>query len=112
MAGGYPRPRGRRLSNCTVIQPAVDMKRLEFSAMYFRWDSNAYGSVVWFMLGMHMMHLLILTTEATLVAIWIFTREYDMKHRVDIVTVAIYWYWVVGIWLLLYGIIYLTPRLG
>ena len=91
---------------------ALVLRSFEYSAVYFRWDSNAYGSVVWFMLGMHMLHLLVLTSECVLLAIWIFTREFDMKHRVDIVTVAVYWYWVVGIWVLLYGIIYFTPRVG
>ena len=88
------------------------LRGFEFSAVYFRWDSNAYGSVVWFMLGMHAMHLLVLTSEAVLLMIWIFTREFDMKHRVDIVTVAVYWYWVTAIWVVLYAIIYFTPRLG
>jgi cytochrome c oxidase subunit I+III len=91
---------------------AIVLRSFEFAAVYFRWDSNAYGSVVWFLLGMHMMHLMIVTAEAVLLTVWIFTREYDMKHRVDIVTVAIYWYWVVGIWLLIYGVVYFTPRLG
>jgi heme/copper-type cytochrome/quinol oxidase subunit 3 len=77
----------------------------------FYWDRNAYGSVVWFMLGMHALHLLVLTTETVLMMVWLLTREFDMKHRVDIVTVAVYWYWVTGIWLILYAIIYFTPRL-
>ena len=88
------------------------LRSFEFAAFYFRWDSNAYGSIVWFMLGMHMLHLLIATSEAILLAVWIFTREFDMKHRVDIVTLAIYWYWVVAVWLVLFGILYFTPRLG
>ena len=91
---------------------ALVLRGLEFSAVYFRWDSNAYGSIVWFMLGMHALHLLVLTTECVLLAIWIFTREFDMKHRVDIVTVAVYWYWVVAMWLLIYAIVYFTPRFG
>ena len=91
---------------------AIILRSFEFSAVYFRWDSNAYGSIVWFMLGMHMLHLVVLTTEAVLLTIWVFTREYDMKHRVDVVTLAVYWYWVVAIWLILYGVIYFTPRLG
>ena len=95
---------------CGVV--ALILRSFEFSAVYFRWDSNAYGSVVWFLLGMHMMHLSIMTTEAVLLAVWIFTREYDMKHRVDIVTLAVYWYWVVAIWLLIYGVVYFTPRIG
>lgn len=94
-----------------IVLVALILRGFEFSAMYFRWDSNAYGSIVWFMLGMHMMHLMILTTEIVLLTTWIFTREFDMKHRVDIVTIGVYWYWVVGIWLLLYAVIYFTPRL-
>jgi heme/copper-type cytochrome/quinol oxidase subunit 3 len=91
---------------------AVVLRGFEFSAMYFRWDSNAYGSIVWFLLGMHLLHLIVMTTEAILLAVWIFRREYDIKHRVDIVTLGIYWYWVATIWLLLYAIIYFTPRAG
>jgi heme/copper-type cytochrome/quinol oxidase subunit 3 len=91
---------------------AIVLRGFEFSAIYFRWDSNAYGSIVWFLLGMHLLHLTVMTVEAIMLAIWIFTREYDMKHRVDIVTLAIYWYWVVGIWLLIYGVVYFTPRFG
>jgi heme/copper-type cytochrome/quinol oxidase subunit 3 len=90
---------------------AMVLRGFEFSAVQFRWDSNAYGSVVWFMLGMHALHLLVLTSEAVLLLIWILRREFDMKHRVDVVTVAVYWYWVVGIWLVLFAIIYFTPRL-
>jgi heme/copper-type cytochrome/quinol oxidase subunit 3 len=91
---------------------AMVLRSFEFSAVYFRWDSNAYGSAVWFLLGMHMLHLLVLTSETILLAIWILTREFDMKHRVDIVTVGVYWYWVVGIWLLIYAVVYFTPRVG
>jgi heme/copper-type cytochrome/quinol oxidase subunit 3 len=47
-----------------------------------------------------------------LLTVWIFIREFDMKHRVDIVTVAVYWYWVVAIWIVIYAIVYFTPRLG
>jgi cytochrome c oxidase subunit 1/cytochrome c oxidase subunit I+III len=90
---------------------AMVLRGFEFSAMQFRWDSNAYGSIVWFMLGMHMLHLFVLTTETALLMIWTFTREFDMKHRVDIVTVGVYWYWVVTMWLVLFAIIYFTPRL-
>ena len=90
---------------------AMVLRGFEFSAVQFRWDSNAYGSVVWFMLGMHALHLLVLTSETVLLLIWILRREFDMKHRVDVVTVAVYWYWVVGVWLVIYAIIYFTPRL-
>lgn len=90
---------------------AMILRGFEFSAVQFRWDSNAYGSVVWFMLGMHALHLLVLTSETVLLLIWLRRREFDMKHRVDVVTIAVYWYWVTTVWLVLFAIIYFTPRL-
>lgn len=89
---------------------AIVLRSFEFAAVKFRWDANAYGSIVWFILGMHLAHLLTVSLETLLLTIWIFTRKFDMKHRVDITTIAIYWYWVVAIWLPLYAIIYFTPR--
>ena len=86
------------------------MRAFEFSAVRFRWDSNAYGSIVWFILGMHLAHLITVTLEAFLLTLWTSIRKFDMKHRVDITVVAIYWYWVAAIWILLYAIIYLSPR--
>lgn len=100
------------LTICLVLGvAAIVLRGFEFSAMQFRWDSNAYGSIVWFMLGMHMLHLIVLTSETALLMVWTFTREFDMKHRVDVVTVGVYWYWVVAMWLVLFAIIYFTPRL-
>ena len=90
---------------------AMVLRGFEFRAMQFLWDSNAYGSVVWFLLGMHMLHLLVLTSETLLLLIWIRRREFDMKHRVDVVTVAVYWYWVVTMWLIIFAVVYFTPRL-
>jgi heme/copper-type cytochrome/quinol oxidase subunit 3 len=110
---GYRLLAQRGLIVCLVCGlAAITLRSFEFSAVKFRWDSNAYGSIVWFMLGMHMLHLITLTCETLLLTIWSIDREFDMKHRVDMVALAVYWYWVVGIWLLLYSIIYFTPRLG
>jgi heme/copper-type cytochrome/quinol oxidase subunit 3 len=89
---------------------AIVLRTFEFSAVKFRWDSNAYGSVVWFLLGMHLAHLLTLTVETVLLTIWAFTREFDLKHRLDMTALAIYWYWVVTIWLLIYCVVYWSPR--
>ena len=89
---------------------SITLRAFEFSAVRFRWDSNAYGSIVWFILGMHLAHLITVTLEAFLLTLWTPMRKFDMKHRVDITVVAIYWYWVAAIWILLYAIIYLSPR--
>ncbi|HEX8073125.1 MAG TPA: cytochrome c oxidase subunit 3 [Pyrinomonadaceae bacterium] len=90
---------------------SMTLRGFEFAAVKFRWDANAYGSVVWFTLGMHALHLLTVTLEVFLLTLWVFLRPFDMKHRVDITVVAVYWYWVVAVWLPLYAMVYFTPRL-
>jgi heme/copper-type cytochrome/quinol oxidase subunit 3 len=103
----------RGLLICLLIGfVAMVLRGFEFRAVKFRWDSNAYGSIVWFILGMHMLHLLTLTCETLLLTGWSFMREFDMKHRVDITALAVYWYWVVGIWMVLYAVVYFAPRVS
>jgi heme/copper-type cytochrome/quinol oxidase subunit 3 len=89
---------------------AILLRTFEFPAVKFRWDSNAYGSAVWFLLGMHLFHLITLTLETVLLTIWAFTRKFDLKHRLDMTALAVYWYWVVAIWLLVYWVVYWSPK--
>ncbi|MEA2204900.1 MAG: cytochrome c oxidase subunit [Blastocatellia bacterium] len=110
---GYRAAAQRGLLVCLLCGlGAITLRAFEFSAVKFYWDSNAYGSIVWFMLGMHLLHLITLSCETLLLTVWSFAREFDMKHRVDMVALAVYWYWVVGMWIVLYAIIYFTPRVG
>ncbi|MFN2532581.1 MAG: heme-copper oxidase subunit III [Pyrinomonadaceae bacterium] len=90
---------------------AIALRSFEFAAVKFRWDSNAYGSIVWFLLGLHFAHLITLTLETFLLALWSGVREFDLKHRLDITALAIYWYWVTAMWIVIYSVIYLSPRL-
>jgi heme/copper-type cytochrome/quinol oxidase subunit 3 len=110
---GYQPGAQKGLIICLIFGlAAITLRSFEFAAVKFRWDSNAYGSIVWFVLGMHMLHLITLTCETFLLTTWSFVREFDMKHRVDMTALAVYWYWVVGVWIVLYAIIYFAPRVG
>lgn len=95
---------------CVLGFALIAIRWFEFSSLRFRWYENAYGSAVWFLLGMHYLHLIVLTFEAVFLALWVFSRPFDMKHRVDITVMAVYWYWVAGIWIPLYAILYFGPR--
>ncbi|MDT5295115.1 MAG: cytochrome c oxidase subunit [Acidobacteriota bacterium] len=90
---------------------AIALRWFEFPALRFKWYENAYGSTVWFLLGTHYLHLFVLTAETVFLTIWVFFRPFDEKHRVDITVLAVYWYWVVAIWLPLYTILYFGPRI-
>lgn len=82
----------------------------EFPGLIFRWDDNAYGSITWTILGLHLMHLMILSAEDGLMTVYIWVHGLDDKHARDIRVTAVYWYWVVAMWVILYVLIYWTPR--
>jgi cytochrome c oxidase subunit 3 len=83
----------------------------EFGALNTRWDSSAYGSVVWMLLALHTTHLVTDTIDTTVLAVLMFTGPLEGKRFVDVSENAMYWYFVVGSWLPIYAVIYWGARL-
>jgi cytochrome c oxidase subunit 3 len=83
----------------------------EFGALNTRWDSNAYGSVVWMLLALHTTHLVTDTVDTAVLAVLMFTGPLEGKRFVDVSENAMYWYFVVGSWLPIYAVIYWGARL-
>jgi heme/copper-type cytochrome/quinol oxidase subunit 3 len=87
------------------------LRGFEFTAMHCRWDTHAYGSVVWTTLGMHTGHLIASTLENVLLALLMRLGPVERKHFVDVNVNAVYWYFVVLAWLPIYIILYFGPHL-
>lgn len=84
----------------------------EFPAMLVLWDTNAYGSTVWLMLGLHTTHLITDVGDTLVLAALMFTRHGRGRRRFgDVQDNALYWHFVVLSWLPLYGCLYWIPRL-
>jgi cytochrome c oxidase subunit 3 len=84
----------------------------EFGALNVSWDSNAYGSIVWVLLGLHTTHILTDVAETLVICGVMFTRHGSNKRRFgDVQDNALYWYFVVLTWLPIYACLYLVPRL-
>jgi len=100
-------------SNLTLLFniAAIIIRYYEFDSLNFKWDDNAYGSILWIILIMHLIHLVVLLGEDLSVEIWIFFKGVDEKQTIDLTVAAVYWYWIVGVWVILYLIIYISPRL-
>jgi heme/copper-type cytochrome/quinol oxidase subunit 3 len=95
---------------CIAVASAFLVVRVfEFGALGCRWDTNAYGSIVWTLLGLHTAHLLTDFID-TVVLTAVLYRHPSPKRYVDVTENAMYWYFVVGSWLPIYGLIYIAPR--
>jgi heme/copper-type cytochrome/quinol oxidase subunit 3 len=87
------------------------VRGLEFAALNVRWDTNAYGSTVWALLGLHTLHIVTDVADTAVLAALMFTRHARGKRFVDVSENAFYWYFVVLTWLPLYAVVYLVPRI-
>jgi len=96
---------------CLVFSVAFLMVRVfEFGSLNIRWDEDAYGSVVWLLLGLHTVHLLADTVDTTVLTVLMHTGPLEGTRFVDVSENALYWYFVVWSWLPIYAVIYLVPR--
>jgi heme/copper-type cytochrome/quinol oxidase subunit 3 len=84
----------------------------EFPAMHVSWDQNAYGSIVWVMLGLHTTHILTDLIDTLVLMCLMFSRHGDNPRRYgDVNDNAMYWNFVVATWLPMYVCLYWIPRL-
>ena len=89
----------------------ITVRFLEFHALNVRWDTNAYGSIVWTILGLHFTHLITDFFDTIVLAVLMFTGPLEGRRFVDVSENAMYWYFVVGAWIPIYVVIYWAPRL-
>lgn len=86
------------------------IRAFEFGSLGVRWDSNAYGSIVWVIMGLHTAHLLTDVVDTGVLTALMFTRHVEPKRFVDVSENALYWYFVVLSWIPIYLAVYFVPR--
>jgi cytochrome c oxidase subunit III len=90
---------------------ALAIRAFEFTTLNVRWDQNAYGSIIWMLLGLHTVHLLTDVVDTLVLTALFFTRHAHSKRFSDAEDNAIYWDFVVLAWLPIYALVYWVPRL-
>jgi cytochrome c oxidase subunit III len=78
---------------------ALAIRAFEFAALGIRWDVNAFGSMLWFLLGLHTTHLATDVVDTIVLAALMFTRHAQPRRFSDVTDNAFYWYFVVAAWL-------------
>lgn len=90
---------------------AIVMRFFEFKGVHFRWDDNAYGSIVWWILCVHLTYFLAAAAEFFIMSVWIIRHGIDPKRGMDVTLAGITWYWLAGTLVLVYGVIYFGARI-
>lgn len=83
----------------------------ELAHLNTRWDSDAYGSVVWMLMVLHTSHVVTDWCDTAVQAAWLFTHEIGDDQFADVEDNANYWTFVVLTWLPIGAIVYGLARL-
>jgi len=99
------------ISVCVLFGLAfLAIRWFEFGSLASRWDSNAYGSIVWVTLALHTAHVLTDVLDTMVLAILMFTAHVEPKRLVDVSENALYWDFIILSWIPIYLVIYWAPR--
>ena len=94
-----------------VAAASLILSFYEFGSLRFSWGDNAYASVCWTTVAMHLLYVLVGLCEYGLLLAWALTHSMDERHDLDVTLVGGYWYWVAGIWVPIYVTIWYAPSL-
>lgn len=85
------------------------VRAFEFTQLDVYWNSNAYGSILWTLLGLHTAHLLTDAFDTAVLTAMVYASPVDGKRFVDVSENCMYWNFVVLAWLPIYFVVYLVP---
>jgi len=89
----------------------IILRFMEFPGLRFHWNDNAYASLIWTILGLHLTYLLLAFGEFFIMALWLLFHPLDRHHAHDVTLAGGGWYWIAGMYLVIYLVIYVSPRL-
>ena len=90
----------------------IVVRAYEFTTLNIWWDQNAYGSLIWVLLGLHTTHVVTDVADTAVLTVLMVTGPIDESRFVDVSENALYWYFVLIAWLPIYAVIYFAPRMG
>lgn len=95
-------------SSITIVGILV-LRWFSLWSLNVRWDTNAYGSAAWTVVGFHTTLLVVEAGETIGTAAALFKGRVPAHYMSDVSDDAFYWYFIMGIWVPLYAIVYLLP---
>ena|SRR5437868_10838484 len=109
-AGDLPSTRLGLIILGVIGVAALALRGLEFSALNCRWDTNAYGSMIWAMLILHTGHLITEWVETLVMIAFASSSNMEGKRFPDFDVNSDYWFFVVGWALVMNFVIYGSTR--
>jgi len=98
-------------ASCVLATLALVFRSFQIAAFDIRWDSHAYGSILWTITGFHFTHVVSAILGTAVVAVLAWRGYFTPRRQLGVVVDTLYWYFVAGIFVPIYLVLYVAPRL-
>jgi cytochrome c oxidase subunit III len=86
------------------------LKVVEYAGVDYRWDDHSYGSIVWLVVGFHSAHVASVVLKTSVMLVLASRNYFNAERHLGVQINGLYWHFVVGVWVPLYAMLYLAPR--
>jgi cytochrome c oxidase subunit III len=86
------------------------LKVVEYAGVDYRWDDHSYGSIVWLVIGFHSAHVASVVLKTAVMLVLASRNYFNAERHLGVQINGLYWHFVVGVWVPLYAMLYLAPR--
>jgi heme/copper-type cytochrome/quinol oxidase subunit 3 len=87
------------------------LRALEWNSLNFTWAADAHGSIVWTILFLHSYDVVADLLMTAVLIVIVASGRFGPRQRIGVHVDSVLWYFLVGIWIPLYAVIYWAPRL-
>lgn len=100
---------GGLLLNIVLAGAALAMRLIEWHSINFNWKADALGSYTWAFLGLHTFDYIADLAFTVVLLVIIVSGRYGEKERLGVHVDSVVWYFIVGIWIPIYIVVYWCP---
>jgi cytochrome c oxidase subunit 3 len=86
------------------------LRALEWKTLNFTWASDAHGSIFWTILFLHTFDVVADLLMTAVLIVIVATGRYGEKQRIGVHVDSVVWYFLAGVWLPLYVVLYWGPH--
>ncbi|SFQ08437.1 cytochrome c oxidase subunit 3 [Tranquillimonas alkanivorans] len=90
---------------------AIGFRSIQIAQFDILWSDHAYGSILWAITGFHYTHVVSAIVGTAAVAILAWMGYFTPERQLGVVVDTLYWYFVAGVYLPIYLVLYWAPRL-
>jgi cytochrome c oxidase subunit 3 len=95
--------------NLVLASTGMTMRAMDWRLWNFTWNTTAYGSVTWAILFLHTLDVVADMLFTLMLVLIIIAGKCGPKQRLGVHVDSVVWYFLVGIWIPMYVVVYWGP---